>query len=830
MKKRIILLIILMAGWVATEAQITMAEARTTGAGATVTVTGIVINGDELGPIRFVQDATGGLAIYSPLLADVNRGDEITVTGTLKDYNTLLEMDPVTSITVNSTGNAMPAATVLTPDQQAEQYEGMLVRIENVDFDGSGTFERTSYTYTAGGESGQIYINSYDSPLIGMVIPNNEITLVGPMSVYNDTYQVLPRDQFDLLSSSVINLTSLATLSNLSATGFTLDWTTDTDGTTEAFYGNTPAMELGKLSVAGTGTSHILDITGLQSSELIYIQPFSVSGNDTAKSAVQVHVTVSESSGEIKAYFNRNVDPSVSLGLLEAEYLDHTIDDTLINYINRATESIDFTIYNFNNSGISNISDALNAADARGVEVRVIYDGNTDAIGVQTLNGTIGKIASPKSEYPLYGIMHNKFVVFDANASDPDIPVVWTGATNFTTGQINTDPNNVIIIQDQSLAKAFQLEFNEMFGSDGDQPDAGNAKFGPDKSDNTPHNFIIDGKDVECYFSPSDGTHTKILNTIESADHELYVATMLITKTDIGYDIADKKDAGVDAKVLINDYDQYGEPIVNTLKASLGADIRTTGESGIMHHKYMIVDQGHSDSDPILLTGSHNWSSSAQFRNDENTLIIHDQGVANAYYQDFVVRFASGVLVVPKPECSNEFLEMNGGSSLRYDVLFNDYIPSGTSNAILTIHREPKHGTAQVETDKTITYSPESGFNKDIDTITYKVCLVENPVVCDTAIMGIYVNLPVGIENLDRDQTVIVYPNPAPEYIYVSVDGSKMMQDLELIDQSGRVVYRRENVLQKNTSVDVSDFTAGIYFLSIKLEDDQRVFRKIAVD
>ena len=100
MIKRITFIVILLAGWVATDAQITMAEARAAGVGAEVTVTGTVINGDELGPIRFVQDGTGGLAVYSLLLAEVNRGDEITVTGTLKDYNTLLEMDPVTSFTV----------------------------------------------------------------------------------------------------------------------------------------------------------------------------------------------------------------------------------------------------------------------------------------------------------------------------------------------------------------------------------------------------------------------------------------------------------------------------------------------------------------------------------------------------------------------------------------------------------------------------------------------------------------------------------------------------------------------------------------------------------
>ena len=75
--------------------------------------------------------------------------------------------------------------------------------------------------------------------------------------------------------------------------------------------------------------------------------------------------------------------------------------------------------------------------------------------------------------------------------ADPDLAFVCTGATNFTDGQINRDPNNVIVVQDKSLAIAFQLEFNEMFGSAGAQPDAGKSKFGPDKKDNTPHQFIV---------------------------------------------------------------------------------------------------------------------------------------------------------------------------------------------------------------------------------------------------------------------------------------------------------------------------------------------------
>jgi phosphatidylserine/phosphatidylglycerophosphate/cardiolipin synthase-like enzyme len=246
--------------------------------------------------------------------------------------------------------------------------------------------------------------------------------------------------------------------------------------------------------------------------------------------------------------------------------------------------------------------------------------------------------------------MHNKFVIFDAHTLDPALPLVWTGSTNFTKDQIYTDPNNVILIQDQSLAKAFTLEFNEMFGSEGPQPDPARAKFGPDKTDNTPHQFLIGDKEVECYFSPSDGTHQQILRAIESADRSIQVATMLITKQDLGDALAFENDQGADVRVLLHDYDSYGEPIVRTLISSLGEHVRLTGEPGIMHHKYLIVDQEDADSDPLLLTGSHNWSESARVRNDENTLIIHDQGAANAYYQEFVNRFAAGELLVSNPE------------------------------------------------------------------------------------------------------------------------------------------------------------------------------------
>jgi len=656
MKKTTLIAGLALASLFNLSAQQDISSARDMGGGASVTITGIITNGDELGTIRFLQDLTGGIAIYSSEMQGVQRGDSVTVSGTLKDYLSLLEMDPVSSVTVHSSGHILPDPVVLTPDEFQEDYEGMLVRVDQANILTSGIFQRDAYAFTSEGETGQLYINDPYSPLIGTPIPSGLLSISGPLGSYQDSYQLLPRDQEDLVSNSSIQITRMPTLSNLSTTGFTLEWSTDVAGTTEALVGLSPELELEPIKLSGTTTSHSLEIDGLGPAELFYMQAFSVHETDTARAGIQVFITSSESEGSIRVLFNQPVDRSLSLGLLEPEYYPEELDDELISYIDQAEESIELALYNLNNSGLSDITAALNSAFLRGVTVRAVYDGDVNALGMQSLHADIGKIASPPSDYPHYGIMHNKFMVIDADAADPSKPLVWTGSTNFSYNQVNTDPNNVVIIQDQSLARAFRLEFNEMFGGGGPQPNPSLALFGPDKTDNTPHEFIIGGKRVECYFSPSDGTHQQILNSIPGADHSIHVATMLITKQDIGDALVLQANHGTDVKVLLNDYDQYGEPVLNTLKASLGEDVRLKGEPGIMHHKYMIVDQAQAASDPLVLTGSHNWSSSAQLRNDENTLIIHDQGVANAYYQEFIPRFRNGKILVSNEERQQSLL------------------------------------------------------------------------------------------------------------------------------------------------------------------------------
>jgi phosphatidylserine/phosphatidylglycerophosphate/cardiolipin synthase-like enzyme len=639
MKKFIFTLWASLCAFTTLNAQTSINIARQQAIGCEVTISGIITNGAELGTIRYIQDLTGGIGIYSTNFASsMNRGDSVIVTGTLYDFNNLLEISPVSNVTVINNSNILPTPQIVTPGQLGEDLEGELIRLDNITFtNGGSTFAgNTSYQFTSGNESSTIYVRN-GSPLIGQVIPVGSISMVGICSQFNADYQVLPRDGFDLIDEALIHITSSISTTGITNYGFTLNWTTDIEGTTEVNYGLTPDLELGTMTNSSLNINHSFPLFGVNAGEIYYCQVFSVAGSDTAFAPIRPFGVASNSSGDIKVYFNSSVDTTYNTGQ-NAQLLYYAIDDTLIAYINRAELTLDMTIYDFNNDSLSNISEAINAAYDRGVVVRFISDGSLASTnsGVTDLYPAIQRIESPTTAE--YNIMHNKFVIIDANHSDPMKPIVWTGATNWTDRQINRDNNNVIIIQDQTLARAYTLEFQEMWGSEGPLANLTNSKFGSFKTDNTPHEFNIAGKRMECYFSPSDNTNSFLLNTINSANSSLHFCSMLITRADLAEAINTQHANGLSVNGVIDDATSTTQ--YDLLLAELGAEnlIVNQDTNIIMHHKYLIVDETNLQSDPILWTGSHNWSNNANTKNDENTLVVHDPVIVNLFYQEFMAR------------------------------------------------------------------------------------------------------------------------------------------------------------------------------------------------
>lgn len=660
--RKIFLLFIFVSLTLITKAQVTdIATARTYATGTQVTISGVCQNGQELGNIRYINDGTGSMAVFGNAISSTVKGDVIQATGTLSDYFGLLELSNITTWQLLSSGNNPPSPIVSTPLQLNENLESHLVQINGAVFTNAGGIfaGNANYAITANGESGQVRIAA-NTNLVGTTIPTGAVSIVALCSQYQSIYQLLPRDTNDLFVSSAFYITNPPTQQNISSTGFDVNWETNLPGSTFIKYGITPNLELGILNGTGGSTSHSVSLSGASPSQVYYVQAYSVNGNDTASSALKIYMTSSLSSGVMKVYFNKTVDNNYAWSPANyAVQLPGKFQDTIAAYINRAQQSLDIAIYNFDSNNTGLIIQAINDAYARGVTVRIIYDGGNTNNAITQLNASIEKLPSPTTPPAYYGIMHNKFVIIDAHSSNADLAYVISGSTNFTDGQLNTDANNMIIIQDKSLAIGYTMEFEEMWGSNTAQPNAANSKFGPDKTDNTPHEYLINGSRVESYFSPSDNVNNQIINAVNSADNEMEFALLVFTRFDIAFAAEDRiANHNVTAYGMVEDTGSGGGYAYSILQTVMGNDLMLYNhnlQTGLLHHKYLIVDQGNPSSDPLVLTGSHNWSTTANQKNDENTLVVHNRDIANQYYQEFVKRFTANGGVLSVAENKNDF-------------------------------------------------------------------------------------------------------------------------------------------------------------------------------
>jgi len=826
--KKVITVIACLAICVGTFAQSDLATARQQTVGSTVTARGLVTNGAELGFIRYFQDNTAGLAIYDPTNApSINRGDSVEVTGVLDDFNGLLEITDLTSITIINSGNPLPIPLELTPAQMGENDEGELIRVNDVVFTNAGDVfaGNTTYQFTANGETLNIYIRN-NSPLAGQNIPGSAIDMIGILSQYNANYQVLPRDLDDLISGPGIAITSSLTQSNMNYNGFNVNWTTNIPGSTGVLFGLSPALELGNEFDSNPVTEHSYPIVDLEAGQIYYCQGYSIANGDTVYTPVRAFCTISNSSGDMVAYFNTTVDNSVAT-TQNAVQLFETIDDTLIAYINRAELTLDLTIYDFINDGVSNISQAINAAAERGVQVRFISDGTLAATNtaISELSAQVNHIYSPVGE--VYNIMHNKFVVVDANHPDALKPIVWTGGTNWTERQLYTDNNAVIIIQDQSLARAYTMEFDEMWGSNGPLPDTTQSRFGSFKQDNTPHEFVIGNKRVESYFSPSDNVNSKLIETINTADSSAYFATMLITRNDVAQTLVDKHAAGITVQGIIDSPTSTSQ--FNLLSTQMGTDLFVNPDTSIiMHHKHLIVDHNALSSDPLLWVGSHNWSTNANTRNDENTLVIHDANIANQFYQEFValITFEPVSGCTDASACNfNSAASIDDGSCLFIANTCDDG-DANTINDSVNLSCECIGVTAvmgctdvdacnfsleaNVE-DNSCLYegSPcDDGNAETLNDVINSSCLCE----------GIVNN----VEERTLNNVLTCFPNPASEKIVVQFNAmSSGKANCFITDSNGKICLHQEYVVSggDNTfALEIGFLAVGQYHISVHTE------------
>ncbi|MFH1143790.1 MAG: phospholipase D-like domain-containing protein [Candidatus Eisenbacteria bacterium] len=614
----------------------------------------------------YVQDATAGVMVYKagapPYAFQI--GDSVTIAGTIAQYRGMTEVS-MNTYTVHATG--LPERTPLVVTcynvehtflaNYTEPNEGRLVRLNNVTW--SGAWPSFSGAVTLQDETGTctLFIDG-TTGIQGMTPPAGAFDVIGVIKQYagysppyTTDYELMPRSADDFILHPGPQFVDGPRETDIQSDQVTIHLETDTECTVTIEYGETTGYELGTATDGGSGTTHDVVITGLDPATIYHYRVTAEDIYDATVSPDKLFCSASAAgcTGTITALFNKTVDHS--LATWEEAIGGQTFTGWIVDRINASDYSIDVAIYSFD---ISAVADALIAAFNRGLRVRFVYDyesGQSYQTQVTRLvNAGITVIDDAYGANDGSEIMHHKLWVFDALSADPADPWVVTGSWNLTTQQTNTDAQNVIMIQDQALAQVCTAEFDEMWGSNTAVPNASLSRFGTNKLDDTPKLFNVGGKLVEMYFAPSDPWIQGINQQVMAADFSIHFCIMSFTRFDLcnemedrwmnvpGMEVRGVFDSGESGNTSSQYFPMHGELEYAWNPA---ADVWLDAETGILHHKYMIIDVNRSGTDPTVVTGSANWSNNAVDENDENVIIVHDAITANCYFQEFAARYTN---------------------------------------------------------------------------------------------------------------------------------------------------------------------------------------------
>ena len=326
---------------------------------------------------------------------------------------------------------------------------------------------------------------------------------------------------------------------------------------------------------------------------------------------------VSNASGDWwEVYF---ADP---LNINDPNNWQNSIEARLIDKINAAQTSIHIASFEFD---LTPVAEALIAAKQRGVDVRWVTDNeNGLEADEEPGHGQFAMLEDAGIEVKSddrTALMHNKFWIFDGKA-------VWTGSTNITVNGIFKQNNNVIYIRSTRLAAIYEAEFQEMW----------DGEFGPrSPSQLADQSMTVNGTPIQVVFTSEDGAlEDAIIPTVSTAQSSIRFLAFSFTDYPLAKAMIDRAATGVDVKGVfekVGSETEYAE--LRTLYCA-GVPVRQDGNPSFLHHKVIIVDEH------IVITGSLNFSTSAEESNDENVIILDNPEIAKLYIQEFERDWSQG--------------------------------------------------------------------------------------------------------------------------------------------------------------------------------------------
>jgi phosphatidylserine/phosphatidylglycerophosphate/cardiolipin synthase-like enzyme len=135
--------------------------------------------------------------------------------------------------------------------------------------------------------------------------------------------------------------------------------------------------------------------------------------------------------------------------------------------------------------------------------------------------------------------------------------------------------------------------------------------------------------ETKVYFSPNGNCQEVIVTEINKAHTSIDVAMFAFTSREIAQALLEAQKREVKIKIVLDTAqikDRYSK---SRYLLGKGLNVKFRMGPGLMHNKFAVID------DRVVITGSFNWTVTADKKNSENLLVITDKELAQKYTKQF---------------------------------------------------------------------------------------------------------------------------------------------------------------------------------------------------
>jgi len=136
------------------------------------------------------------------------------------------------------------------------------------------------------------------------------------------------------------------------------------------------------------------------------------------------------------------------------------------------------------------------------------------------------------------------------------------------------------------------------------------------------------------YFTPPANAAAAVVDVIDQSQTQVLVQAYGFTHNGIAQALIRAQARGVQVRVLLDQKSETSNRYVIELMVANDMVWRQDGQHAIAHNKVIVVDNN------IVITGSFNFTHSAQTRNAENLLVLKSSELAQSYKTNWELHWA----------------------------------------------------------------------------------------------------------------------------------------------------------------------------------------------